>query len=122
MQSLAILGGAPIRSAPINPWPHFDRDEIESVSAVLESGKVNYWTGHLTKQFENQFATYHGMKHGIGITGYPLVKIFSGDPICCSTFVCSCLRGLRLFRAICCIQRLKEHCSSVFAVTQFWPC
>lgn len=99
MQSLAILGGAPIRSAPINPWPHFDRDEIESVSAVLESGKVNYWTGHLTKQFENQFATYHGMKHGIALANGTLalelalmgLGIRDGDEVItsCRTFIAS---------------------------------
>ena len=26
-------------------WPFFDFEEIEAASAVLRSGKVNYWTG-----------------------------------------------------------------------------
>lgn len=27
------------------PWPSYEPDEIAAVTRVLESGKVNYWTG-----------------------------------------------------------------------------
>lgn len=45
MIDLAINGGLPIRKETFPPWPFFDSDEIAAVSAVLRSGKVNYWTG-----------------------------------------------------------------------------
>ena len=33
-------------------WPEYDLEQISKVSKVLESGKVNYWTGNETKLFE----------------------------------------------------------------------
>lgn len=67
MSQLAIEGGKPVRTQPIAPWPHFATDEIDSVVSVLKSGKVNYWTGDVTKKFEKSFADYHGMKYGIAL-------------------------------------------------------
>ena len=43
---LAIDGGKPLRSRAFSIWPWFAQDEIDAVTAVLRSGKVNYWTGH----------------------------------------------------------------------------
>ena len=65
---LAINGGQPIRKEKIKTWPYFAEDEVEAAKAVLVSGKVNYWTGTLTKQFEQEFATYHGQKYGIALS------------------------------------------------------
>lgn len=48
-------------------WPHFDADEINAVQRVLESGKVNYWTGQQGREFEKAFAEYHGCQYGIGV-------------------------------------------------------
>jgi len=45
MTDLAINGGLPVRKETFPPWPFFDSDEIAAVSAVLQSGNVNYWTG-----------------------------------------------------------------------------
>lgn len=67
MSDLAINGGKPVRTDQIQPWPYYGDDEIDSVVSVLKSGKVNYWTGDITKKFENEFAQYHGMKHGIAL-------------------------------------------------------
>lgn len=64
---LAIEGGNKTRSAAMPAWPHFAEDEIEAVRAVLASGKVNYWTGPLGKEFEQAFATFHGMPHAIAV-------------------------------------------------------
>lgn len=44
----------------IPAWPRFDPDEIESVEAVLKSGKVNYWTGNACRQFEAEWSLAHG--------------------------------------------------------------
>jgi len=51
----------------IAPWPHFSDDEIYAVESVLKSGKVNYWTGILCKQFEQKFADYIGRKYAIAL-------------------------------------------------------
>ena len=47
------------------PWPQFDSDQIDSVTRVLASGKVNTWTGEETKAFEHEFAAWCGSSHAI---------------------------------------------------------
>ena len=32
-------------NGPFSPWPDFDADEKQAVLEVLDSNKVNYWTG-----------------------------------------------------------------------------
>ncbi len=49
------------------PWPYFEEDEIDAVTKVLKSGKVNYWTGNEVKTFEKEFAAYHGMPYGLAV-------------------------------------------------------
>jgi len=65
--SLAIDGGSPLRTAPFPPWPVFEADEIEAVSRVLASGRVNYWTGEACRHFEEAFAAYAGTRHAISL-------------------------------------------------------
>jgi dTDP-4-amino-4,6-dideoxygalactose transaminase len=48
-------------------WPHIAVDEIAAVSAVLESGKINYWTGQVGRQFETEFAQFIGVQHAIAL-------------------------------------------------------
>ncbi|MFO8088602.1 MAG: DegT/DnrJ/EryC1/StrS family aminotransferase, partial [Desulfatiglandaceae bacterium] len=48
-------------------WPCYAPDEIAAVTRVLESGKVNYWTGEEGRQFEREFAEYHGAKYGVAL-------------------------------------------------------
>lgn len=48
-------------------WPQFTEEEVQAVSEVLRSGKVNYWTGQTGREFETEFAAYVGTKHGIAI-------------------------------------------------------
>jgi dTDP-4-amino-4,6-dideoxygalactose transaminase len=64
---LAIDGGRPIRERPFAPWPHFTPDEIDCVSAVLQSGNVNYWTGQEGRLFENEYAESIGTKYAIAV-------------------------------------------------------
>jgi hypothetical protein len=64
---LAIEGGAPLRAVPMPSWPQFAEDEVAAVAEVLRSGRVNYWTGDLGKQFEQAFARYHDMSHAIAL-------------------------------------------------------
>jgi dTDP-4-amino-4,6-dideoxygalactose transaminase len=49
------------------PWPRYDADELDAVQAVLRSGKVNYWTGTVSRDFEKAYAEYVGVKHAIAV-------------------------------------------------------
>src|ERR1035437_7805902 len=48
-------------------WPHFAEDEIEAVSNVLRSGKVNYWTGQEGRKFETEFAEFVGTRYAVAL-------------------------------------------------------
>jgi dTDP-4-amino-4,6-dideoxygalactose transaminase len=65
--ALALEGGAPVRSMPLPPWPHFAADEIEAVRAVLVSGKANYWTGTECTSFEREFAEMVGTRYAVAL-------------------------------------------------------
>lgn len=57
----------PVTITPFAPWPYFEPDEIEASVKVLQSGKVNYWTGQEGRIFEREFAEYVGTKHAIAL-------------------------------------------------------
>jgi dTDP-4-amino-4,6-dideoxygalactose transaminase len=65
--NLAIEGGEPLRKSPFAPWPSFSQEEVAAVTRILESGKVNYWTGDEGRQFEEEFAAFTGTKHAIAL-------------------------------------------------------
>ncbi|RJF71950.1 DegT/DnrJ/EryC1/StrS aminotransferase family protein [Deinococcus cavernae] len=48
-------------------WPVFEADEVQAVITVLQSGKVNYWTGTVARKFEREYAEYLGVKHAIAL-------------------------------------------------------
>ncbi len=52
----------------LSPWPHYPQDEVDAASATLLSGKVNYWTGSLGKEFEITYAKSVGRKHGLALS------------------------------------------------------
>ncbi|MDO8927300.1 MAG: DegT/DnrJ/EryC1/StrS aminotransferase family protein [Sideroxyarcus sp.] len=58
----------PAQTVTFPPWPHYDEDEIAAVSAVLRSGKVNYWTGDEARQFEREYAAYTGTRYAIALS------------------------------------------------------
>ena len=61
-------GWLPPESLPRRaPWPHFEKDEVVAAAAVLQSGKVNQWTGKEVEQFQNEFAAYCGVRHAIAL-------------------------------------------------------
>ena len=49
------------------PWPLYDEDELAAADRVLRSGKVNYWTGTECREFEHEFAGYHGVQHAVAL-------------------------------------------------------
>ncbi len=54
-------------SHPLPSWPVYSRDEIERVTQILGSGRVNYWTGVECREFEQEFAEYHGAKYAVAL-------------------------------------------------------
>ncbi|MFC4639975.1 DegT/DnrJ/EryC1/StrS family aminotransferase [Deinococcus hohokamensis] len=48
-------------------WPIFEPDEVQAVTQVLQSGKVNYWTGTEAREFEREYADYLGVGHAIAL-------------------------------------------------------
>jgi dTDP-4-amino-4,6-dideoxygalactose transaminase len=48
-------------------WPHFAPDEIERAARILDSGKVNYWTGDEGHQFEKEFAAFANTRHAVAL-------------------------------------------------------
>ena len=48
-----------------NSWPVFTQEEADTVSKVLLSNKVNYWTGSEGKNFEIEFSKQCDVQHAI---------------------------------------------------------
>ena len=51
-----------------SPWPSFSAEEIQAVTDVLSSNKVNYWTGDICRQFEDEFASFVGCEYAIAVS------------------------------------------------------
>ncbi len=49
-------------------WPYYAPDEIEAVAQVLRSGKVNYWTGEVCRQFEREFAAACQVRYAVAVS------------------------------------------------------
>ncbi len=58
------LNGIP---AYLPQWPTFGQAEQVAVQSVLESGRVNYWTGEQGRSFEREFADYVGTRHALAV-------------------------------------------------------
>lgn len=54
-------------NSPFAPWPSFSADEVEAVSRVLGSNRVNYWTGSEGREFEREFANWCSVAHAIAL-------------------------------------------------------
>ncbi|GGR20834.1 DegT/DnrJ/EryC1/StrS family aminotransferase [Deinococcus ruber] len=52
---------------PLADWPSYEQDEIQAVVQVMQSGKVNYWTGTEAREFEREYADYLGVPHAIAL-------------------------------------------------------
>ena len=66
-QQLCVLGSPPLRGTHFAPWPQFESEEIEAATRVLQSGKINYWTGEEGRRFEEEFAAQAGCKYGVAV-------------------------------------------------------
>ncbi|OEG74524.1 aminotransferase [Shewanella colwelliana] len=48
-------------------WPFFTQEEADSVSRVILSNKVNYWTGTEGREFEEEFSAWAGCEYAIAL-------------------------------------------------------
>jgi dTDP-4-amino-4,6-dideoxygalactose transaminase len=82
-----------------SPWPSFTTEEAEAVHRVLLSNKVNYWTGHECRDFEQEFAAWVGTKYAVALSNGTLaldvalkaLNILPGDEVVVTprTFIAS---------------------------------
>lgn len=56
-----------VLNSGFSDWPSFTAEEVDAVSAVLRSNRVNYWTGNLGRQFEKEFAAWTGSRHAVAL-------------------------------------------------------
>ena len=54
-------------NTPFSGWPSFSEEEVDAVTKVLRSNKVNYWTGNECREFESEFSAWVGTKHAIAL-------------------------------------------------------
>ena len=103
-------GWLPPKSLPsTSPWPFFEDDEILAAAAVLRSGNINQWTGKEIERFQEEFASFCGVRHAIAVSNgsaalelalYAL-NIGPGDEVIVTprTFIasasCAALRGAK---------------------------
>ena len=63
-----VMNGSGVEEIGFPGWPQFAPEVPEEVSKVLTSGKVNYWTGKVGMQFEEEFAKWAGAKVAVSCT------------------------------------------------------
>lgn len=62
-ETLALLGGKPVRTEPFPSWPRFDKLEEHSLLETLRSGKWFRGYGKQVDRFEEAYAKLTGAKH-----------------------------------------------------------
>ena len=68
LYTLRVSPDAPARVAPaLPPWPYYAPDEVAAVVEVLESGRVNQWTGDDVARFEAAYAEALEVPHCIAL-------------------------------------------------------
>ena len=89
-------------------YPNFNKTTLKRVQQVLQSGKVNYWTGNECKEFEKEFSNYLENKYAITVSNGSValelalksLKLKKGDEIIVSprSFIisASCVLNLGL--------------------------
>lgn len=62
--TLAVNGGPPVRTRPVEPWPQYGPEEEQALLSVLHSRS---WGGYhpSVKELERTFAEYHQVPHSI---------------------------------------------------------
>ena len=63
-----VMNGTGVEEIGFPGWPKFAPEVCDRVSEILNSGKVNYWTGKVGMEFEDAFAKWTGAKAAISCT------------------------------------------------------
>ena len=94
IKALAINGGAKVYDKPFPPWPQFNPSTAQKVVDILNSGKVNYWTGKIGQKFEAEWSKWLGVKHSISVangtcalhTALSSLGVGPGDEVICTSY------------------------------------
>ena len=94
MSKLAIDGGKKLNTEAFPMWPSFEASTIEKAMEPLKSGRVNYWTGTVGTQFEEEWAKWNGVKYAITTTNgtsalhtaVAALGIGPGDEVICPSY------------------------------------
>lgn len=54
-------------NGPFSPWPCYTDEEKQAVLSVMDSNRVNYWTGNEARKFEQEFARFCNTQHAIAL-------------------------------------------------------
>jgi len=68
MGELALHGGKKAKGKHFPPWPYHDDGERKALEEVLDSRVWWRTPGTRTLAFEQEFAKFHGAKHGLAVT------------------------------------------------------
>jgi sugar O-acyltransferase (sialic acid O-acetyltransferase NeuD family) len=49
-------------------WPQYTEKMKQNITQILESGKVNQWTGTKVKEFEKKYTEYFNVKYAVAVT------------------------------------------------------
>ncbi len=63
-----VMNGSGVEEIGFPGWPKFAPEVTDEVTKVLNSGKVNYWTGKIGMEFEEEFARWAGAKFAVSCT------------------------------------------------------
>ncbi len=63
-----VMNGAGVEEIGFPGWPQFAPEVPAEVTKVLNSGRVNYWTGKVGMEFEEAFAKWSGASFAISCT------------------------------------------------------
>lgn len=55
-------------NSSFSPWPSFSQEEADAVKQTLLSNHVNYWTGHLGREFEKEFADFSDSMYAVAVS------------------------------------------------------
>ena len=73
----------------LSSWPFYDEEQLCRVKEILQSGRVNYWTGDQGKLFEKEFSEKFNSKYSIALANgslalscaYLALELQRGDEI-----------------------------------------
>ena len=87
-EKLAMQGGVPAVKGPLPTWPAFSEETIQAAMGPLRSGKVNYWTGPIGKEFEKKL---EGVPVNFTLEQTPrfpslVWRVFWGESVSSSTY------------------------------------